>query len=398
MHRPPELSRGHSDQFRHSNNNHTLYFPTPIRRHSSPPRSQTNIVLQSVSDSPTGETTKEISLHSSGLGDISSLESIEMLRQTPRIASIESVSSSASSSPSSRHQNDASSPEIANLIAAAGSAEAVIEYLLKEKKSQSAQNTQLWRLVDKQRAMILGLNKDLERALKDKEHYRRKAKAFLADNSEPHKDRHPAPPNPEPTSIDRPSRISFENLKNDAFGEAKAIELDSPTNVVLAPYPLTPSASQFNSSKTSNLFEPEQHMPPTLVDGLKDFEEFSPRLVHALTRDESPESLPQEKYFSISQPPNIPLPNIPTFKESPSQTASPEEIKHRQRKSPPIPLQLQNADPSTTQRNINLEEQRTAGLHHESETRSKDGDSDNMDILRSIAQNDSALNTTSTLR
>ena len=71
------------------------------------------------------------------------------------------------------------SPDIANLIQTAGSPEAVIQYLLKEKQSQTAQNTQLWRLVDKQRAMILGLNKDLERALKDKERYRKKMKESL---------------------------------------------------------------------------------------------------------------------------------------------------------------------------------------------------------------------------
>lgn len=72
------------------------------------------------------------------------------------------------------------SPDISSLIQAAGSSEAVIQHLLKEKASQAAQNTQLWRLVDKQRAMILGLNKDLERALKDKERYRKKMKDTVA--------------------------------------------------------------------------------------------------------------------------------------------------------------------------------------------------------------------------
>ncbi|KAK3300803.1 uncharacterized protein B0H64DRAFT_316110 [Chaetomium fimeti] len=77
------------------------------------------------------------------------------------------------------------STEIANLIKTAGSPEAVIQYLLKEKQSQSQQNAQLWRLVDKQRAMILGLNKDLERALKDKEKYRKKLKEVLEGSEAP---------------------------------------------------------------------------------------------------------------------------------------------------------------------------------------------------------------------
>jgi RalA-binding protein 1 len=38
----------------------------------------------------------------------------------------------------------------------------------------------LWRLVDKQRSLVIGLNKDLERAVKDKERYRKKLKEHLA--------------------------------------------------------------------------------------------------------------------------------------------------------------------------------------------------------------------------
>jgi RalA-binding protein 1 len=66
------------------------------------------------------------------------------------------------------------------LIMAAGSAEAALMHLWKEKQSASTHNGQLWRLVEKQRTMILGLNKDLERALKDKERYRKKLKEHLA--------------------------------------------------------------------------------------------------------------------------------------------------------------------------------------------------------------------------
>ena len=109
----------------------------------------------------------------------------------PRNPSIESAVSSISSASHSFKSNsslpyrgftdtNATSPDIGGLISAAGSAEGALQGLWKEKQSASAHNSQLWRLVEKQRAMILGLNKDLERALKDKERYRKKLKEHLS--------------------------------------------------------------------------------------------------------------------------------------------------------------------------------------------------------------------------
>lgn len=49
-------------------------------------------------------------------------------------------------------------------------------HLLREKHQAASQNSQLWKLVDKQRTLILGLNKDLERAFKEKEKYKKKLK------------------------------------------------------------------------------------------------------------------------------------------------------------------------------------------------------------------------------
>ncbi|KJK64489.1 RhoGAPfBEM3 [Aspergillus parasiticus SU-1] len=101
-------------------------------------------------------------------------------RIMPRTSSIDSaISSLSSASQSHKSSFDAtalSQADIGNLIATAGSAEAVIVHLLKEKHHAASQNSQLWRLVDKQRTLILGLNKDLERALKEKERYRKKFK------------------------------------------------------------------------------------------------------------------------------------------------------------------------------------------------------------------------------
>ncbi len=109
-----------------------------------------------------------------------------------RTSSIDSAASSVSSASQSHRSNvslnfrspaDASSsspPDLASLTAAAGSAETALLNLWKEKQGALAHNTKLWRLVEKQRTMILGLNRDLERALKDKERYRKKLKENLA--------------------------------------------------------------------------------------------------------------------------------------------------------------------------------------------------------------------------
>ena len=65
----------------------------------------------------------------------------------------------------------------------AGSPEAAIQQLIKEKRQAATQNAQLWRLVDKQRVLVLGLNKDLERALQDKERCRKRLREQLAQTS-----------------------------------------------------------------------------------------------------------------------------------------------------------------------------------------------------------------------
>jgi RalA-binding protein 1 len=115
----------------------------------------------------------------------------EMARK-PSLESAASVASS-SAAQSSRSNSvttnkplleaNAVAPDIAGLIAAAGSAEAALQSLWKDRQSTLSHNSQLWRVVEKQRTMILGLNKDLERALKDKERYRKKVKELTARDS-----------------------------------------------------------------------------------------------------------------------------------------------------------------------------------------------------------------------
>ena len=107
------------------------------------------------------------------------------LRSMPRTSSIDSAISTISSATSHSHKSSQDSvmsntTDIAHLINTAGSAEALIQHLLREKQHSATQNAQLWKLVDKQRTLVLGLNQDLERALKDKERYRKKLKEHLA--------------------------------------------------------------------------------------------------------------------------------------------------------------------------------------------------------------------------
>jgi RalA-binding protein 1 len=104
-----------------------------------------------------------------------------------RNLSMDSASSNASATPrpppghASRPSQDVGTsnpPDMAALIAAAGSPEAALFAMWKEKQGQASHNQQLWRLVEKQRTMVIGLQKDLERALKEKDRYRRKMKEY----------------------------------------------------------------------------------------------------------------------------------------------------------------------------------------------------------------------------
>lgn len=110
----------------------------------------------------------------------------------PRTASIDSTVSSLSTA-SQRppgggtayrvSQESAGPQDVGAVIAAAGgSAEAAVQKLLSEKNQAASHNAQLWRLVEKQRAMILGLNKDLEKALKEKERYRKRVKEHVVQS------------------------------------------------------------------------------------------------------------------------------------------------------------------------------------------------------------------------
>lgn len=102
----------------------------------------------------------------------------------PRTSSIDSAISSLSTpSQIPKTQPDGREPtvnDIRNLIALAGSAENLVQHLLRDKNHAAAQNAQLWKLVDKQRSVLLGLNRDLERLTKEKDRYKKKLKDVQA--------------------------------------------------------------------------------------------------------------------------------------------------------------------------------------------------------------------------
>lgn len=260
-----------------------------------------------------------------------------MTRAPLRTSSIDSAISSLSVGHSHKNSQDlpsSGSPDIANLIQAAGSPEAVIQYLLKEKQSQAAQNSQLWRLVDKQRAMILGLNKDLERALKDKERYRKKLKESLAQISNPS----PVDSTQGAASSDAGSTTSetktVEAHKDDnveaivatGLRDPQLEHLHSPIDVALAPYPITPPANNVDTLMLSNMVEAEHKMPSPTKHAFQQYNPDAPpagfeagqqrRKANEVERGVPYNaSLPPSRSLPSDAPrgppPNIPIPKTP---------------------------------------------------------------------------------------
>ncbi|TVY92646.1 putative Rho-type GTPase-activating protein [Lachnellula willkommii] len=304
---------------------------------------------------------------------------IDMARAPPRTSSIDSAISSLSGGHShkgSQDQNGAGSPDIAHLIHAAGSPEAVIQYLLKEKQSQTAQNTQLWRLVDKQRAMILGLNKDLERALKDKERYRKKLKDSLGQisNPSPVDSNHGLSSDTGSTTSDPPRAVKasktsrVETLVSAGLRDTHEQEdpQHSPIDVALAPYPITPpkAQSQVQLPTLSNMVEAEHRMPSPTQHAFQQYNPDAPTAGFEAGQQQRKQteiarevpynaSLPPSRSLPSNPPkgppPNAPPPRAPISSQTPSlaliePTPNPDEglrmFPAPPRKAPPAPLNL----------------------------------------------------------
>ncbi|KAI0160258.1 hypothetical protein GGR57DRAFT_413524 [Xylariaceae sp. FL1272] len=301
----------------------------------------------------------------------SAVSQSDAARGAPRTSSIDSAVSAMSSRTASQQSSQDSSTDVAGLIRAAGSPEAVIQYLLKEKQSQSQQNAQLWRLVDKQRAMILGLNKDLERVLKDKERYRKKLKEVIAAHDEQM--------NPESSSTavaslpsveikapkeladvpPSPSNLDSDSLKN------------SPIDASLAPYPITPPADHVTNnppSKMSDMLNPTRTMPKSSEHALDNFdhEEEERAADQAKKAADAVHDLPihvglPPSRSLPSEPPRMPPPAPPSYHQPPTVSIMeatplidqgisqfPPPSAPPPRKPPPAPLQLRK-DSNTVQ-------------------------------------------------
>ncbi|ROW11065.1 hypothetical protein VMCG_00917 [Cytospora schulzeri] len=321
-----------------------------------------------------------ISTNSSSQTTMPSSSRMDDVKAAPRNSSIDSAISAisvGSSAPKNSQDGFSSPADISNLIKAAGSPEAVIQYLLKEKQSQSQQNSQLWRLVDKQRAMILGLNKDLERALKDKERYRKKLKEVMTLQTVP-----PVPPGmavaqtSDQGSSANPSKgeTGASNKPTLAIPASPSVESEgmrhSPVDVSLAPYPLTPPADRYTNgppSAVGEMLDPSHAMPEASEHALDHFDhEAQDRAAEeARKKADAKSDLP----ISLSIPPSRGLPDQPP----PPQGAPPAPPKRMlrsdsdnapidddrfssfpsppvqsPRKAPPAPLQLKESNTSPT--------------------------------------------------
>lgn len=303
---------------------------------------------------------------------------MENVQAPARNSSIDSAISAIStgSTPSKNPQDISNSPaDVAKLIKAAGTPEAVIQYLLKEKQSQSQQNAQLWRLVDKQRAMILGLNKDLERSLKEKEKYRKKLKELMASQTIPAMNSPTVPlssqegsESPAPkVEVEPAYRPSLEIPASPSVGSDKP----SPIDVTMAPYPITPPADQLSNgppSAVGDILDPIHAMPEASEHALHQYDQeaeereadSAKRLMD--TTDDLPLNTPIPAAFALRSPVPPPQcsPPAPPSTFAPladgddgddgddgfSNFPSPPQLAPR--KPPPAPLQLKDSKLSPT--------------------------------------------------
>ncbi|KAK9794588.1 hypothetical protein SCARD494_05658 [Seiridium cardinale] len=278
------------------------------------------------------------------------------------VTDMPAMADSVMSSISAKGPQDAAAgtTDIASLIKTAGSPEAVIQYLLKEKHGQSQQNAQLWRLVDKQRAMILGLNKDLERALKDKEKYRKKMKELMtAHEALPKIDTQQAPVVIPRVDVNGPGEQAAEVPTSPSVLDSDSVK-HSPIDMAMAPYPITPPADQVSNggppSGVGELLDPSHSMPKPSEHALDHFdhEEEDRAATEATKVAQAAEDarilpfhtgLPPSRSLP-SEPPSMPPPKPPvaskesmpmldqTISQFPPPSAPPP------RKPPPAPLQL----------------------------------------------------------
>ena len=305
-------------------------------------------------------------------------------RQGPRTSSIDSAISSVSVASPQSHKvsvEPASRPsvDVSSVINTAGSAEEAVRRLLQQKQQTDVQNDQLWTMVRKQRKLILGLNQDLERAVRDKERYHKHVKDYrdrvppipvsTAKATVPEHKASSRSPAPSDSSADLPiqrhkSKRSESSPHQEQALTQRPLHLDGPDQRdIFKPPPLgpgdpedwinskgKPSASNHAHKQTSSsdvgIFgtsNPVQHTPP---HGIRDVNRPSHIITHDTLSQSSPTTSPSMSPTSSftakrSQPYSAKPFHGPalTLTQS-SPTINDLERMTPPRKAPPAPLDL----------------------------------------------------------
>lgn len=257
-------------------------------------------------------------------------------RIMPRTSSIDSAISSLSSASqphkSSFDASAVSQADIDRLIATAGSTEAVIIHLLKEKHHAASQNAQLWRLVDKQRTLILGLNKDLERALKEKERYKKRAKEL--QNSIP-----PVPPTNDHIVQSRSADTSAIPASRDLSKQEQAQGESSEAKSTNAGMQDLCDSSVLSPNAKVDRRSPAGADSPRLNTTFDN--EFSrPGQIEELDQQSNSQSLAYARKEMLSASPTSLASSSSALNETLPSEESQQRLPHPSRKPPPAPLKL----------------------------------------------------------
>lgn len=122
--------------------------------------------------------------------------------------------------------------------------------------------------------MILGLNKDLERALKDKEKYRKKMKEVMAASDESSKRQAAAPILPRVDVINGPMEQTVDIPASPSNLDSDSLK-NSPVDMTMAPYPITPPADRMSNpppSAVGEILNPSHAMPKASEHALNNFD------------------------------------------------------------------------------------------------------------------------------
>ena len=215
------------------------------------------------------------------------------------------------------------------LIAQAGSAERAIQKLVIEKRAQARKIERIWDLIEKQKTMVIGLNKDYEKVSKEKEKYRKKLKEYqIAAVAAP-----PHPPVPTSTTGERKAldqKVASSN--HDRIIESTIVAVGAGNNGSQAASPRSPTSV----SHSARLLKGQGALLPEV-------DRASPLQSHPANPQKEPTSPQTLSSSSTLQGQENQSPITPkAHKSKPSWSSTGE----KSRKPAPAPLDLSQASPS----------------------------------------------------